>query len=269
MNECRLKERPNFTTNEIANERRQLTRIDDALCKHGQLQIVKLYDTIKEENDYFKDVNALCEFIRKRSNVFEMSFNYVSNRCVEYRMMFGYLVNFLINMENPNERTIAQREVDCKSFEKTSLFLRRHPNFFFIRLTNEGNFVELLESGGTIASAWECDALPQHPNGTRYDRSIQMCATGQVIKTIPGRDTIVIRIDKGAYAGQVVRASRQHIPNCHSNLAIKYPCGRSVNVCAFRVYGDDHLWSACQLEDADECYSKIANIWCYSKPCDH
>ncbi|KHN88664.1 hypothetical protein Tcan_14792 [Toxocara canis] len=240
MDDRYLDERPQFSEQQIVMERQLITIIDGVIAECGRLNVETLYEAVQEKCDYFRSIGELHDFIRKRSNVFKLSFNSVCNRSIEYRKMFGFIINSLMNMI-PERRTlanigkimlqcepVAQCEVGC-TFEHVRNFVKRHPHFYRIRMVNEP--IELLASGGTIASAWQYDALPQYKGGLRYDRSIELTGHGRVVNAVMKSNYVKIEIDEGLWKGQTVYGIGSNVSGCEENIAIRYPCGTAVAQC--------------------------------------
>uniref|UniRef100_A0AAF5PYL3 Uncharacterized protein n=1 Tax=Wuchereria bancrofti TaxID=6293 RepID=A0AAF5PYL3_WUCBA len=226
--------------------------------------LIYFYNFVVLRNN-FNTLNDLVTFIGMRTNVFEVSFDLVRNHSQEFREMFGYLINFLCDIDQAKRNvdvvtqvikkfnTIVIREVG-NTEKEVCRFLEKHRNFFILC----GNNIVMLNPTCTeIPSAWERRALPTYDSGIRYDRSIVLDGIGKVVSAVSCTGYIKIEIIRGPWTAQTVFGLSKNVSN-EVNLANKYPVGTLVKILAYRAYEACHPWTATKVVLADD----RDDIWC-------
>ncbi|VIO94929.1 Uncharacterized protein BM_BM8072 [Brugia malayi] len=262
-----LSKRPVFTQQEIVNELQKVALLDRILAESGALTLKHLNDIVSkiDKNNNFKKLDDLVAFIGIRTNVFEVSFDLVKNHSQEFREMFGYLINFLCDIDQSKRNvdvvtqvikkfnTIVIREVG-NTEKEVRRFLEKHRNFFILC---RNNAVMLNPACMEIPSAWERRALPTYGSGIRYDRSIVLDGIGKVVSAMNCTGYIKIEIIRGPWTAQTVFGLSKNVSN-EVNLANKYPVGTLVKIIAYRAYEACHPWTATKVILADD----RDDIWC-------
>uniref|UniRef100_A0A0R3RIZ4 DUF4216 domain-containing protein n=1 Tax=Elaeophora elaphi TaxID=1147741 RepID=A0A0R3RIZ4_9BILA len=262
-----IEKRPVFTRERIDIELKQIVLLDRILAENGALTLSQLNDVVSkvDQGNNFKTLDDLTTFIEMRSHIFEVSFDLVRNHSQEFREMFGYLVNFLCEIDESKRnvgvifqvimrfKSVFIREVG-NTEEKIRHFLKKHPHFFILC---QNNTVLLNPTCREIPSAWERRALPTYSNAIRYDRSIVLDGIGKVVSAVSCTGYIKIEIVQGPWTAQTVFGLSKNVSN-EVNLANKYPVGTLVKVLAYRAYEAAHPWTATKVvlpDDRDD-------VWC-------
>uniref|UniRef100_A0A915PW22 Uncharacterized protein n=1 Tax=Setaria digitata TaxID=48799 RepID=A0A915PW22_9BILA len=259
--------RPIFTQEEIDKELKRIVLLDRILAESGALTLKKLHSLVNEidKGNNFKNLSDLTTFIGLRTNIFEISFDLVRNHSQEFREMFGYVVNFLCNMDHSESdidilmqvisrfNTIVVQEIG-NSKKEVRQFLEQHKNFFILY---PNDIVILSPACLEIPSVWERSALPTYSNAIRYDKSIVLSGVGRVVSAVSSTGYIKIEIIRGPWTTQTVFGLSKNVSN-EVNLANKYPVGTLVKILAYRAYEAAHPWTATKVFLADD----RDDIWC-------
>ncbi|VDK78393.1 unnamed protein product [Litomosoides sigmodontis] len=262
--------RPVFTREQIDKELKQVELLDQILAERGALTLSQLNDVVIkiDKGRNFKSFDDLISFVGLRTNIFEASFDLIRNRSQEFREMFGYLVNFLceVDQKKRNVETVLRVVMRFNSIVTLEVggtevqicqFLREHRNFFILC----GNSTVMLSAVCLkIPSVWEREALPTYKDNIRYDKSIVLDGIGKVVSAVRCTGCVKIKVVRGRWTAQMVCALSKNVSS-EENLANRYPVGTLVKILAYRAYKAAHPWTATKVAFADI----SDNIWRASK----
>lgn len=268
-----VKDRPVFSKGEIIDELRKVCLLDEILAENGALEFEPLFSLLQKiaEDPPFSNIDEMMDFVISRSNVFDVVYGTVKNRSVEFREMFGYLINYIFN-QDPKNRSITTVRKALDKFESVRLydvgrteedflyFLRKHSNFFILQ---EDFLLFLNPACLKIPSAWQRWALPVYSKRKiRYDKSIVLAGVGQVVSALPNTHYVKVQITKGKWKGLTVYGVTKFIPSV-DNVAIEFPVGTEVKLCAYRAYNAAQAWTAFSMTpNVDNAVRDDANAVC-------